>query len=143
MLSCDLCLHVTRRTPVTIIHSDYTSSNRFYYRIIDLRQQLVEYILDYYFSFPLPIIIFLLFFFFLIIRPPPRSPLFPYPTLFRSGRRVWGRTPPAPARAPDASLRRERRAPAPREPETRLPAAGDRGCRRRDGGGGRRRRVRP
>src|ERR1035438_3150821 len=26
------------------------------------------------------------FFFFLMIRPPPKSPLFPYPTLFRSGR---------------------------------------------------------
>src|SRR6516165_2225609 len=29
---------------------------------------------------------FLFFFFFLIIRPPPRSTLFPYTTLFRSGR---------------------------------------------------------
>src|SRR3989441_594322 len=29
--------------------------------------------------------LFFFFFFFLIIRRPPRSPLFPYPTLFRSG----------------------------------------------------------
>src|ERR1041385_7325891 len=28
---------------------------------------------------------FPIIFFFLMIRPPPRSPLFPYPTLFRSG----------------------------------------------------------
>src|SRR4029079_15410793 len=30
--------------------------------------------------------VFLFFFFFLMIRRPPRSPLFPYTTLFRSGR---------------------------------------------------------
>src|SRR2546428_7711537 len=33
----------------------------------------------------------ILFFFFLMIRRPPRSTLFPYTTLFRSRRRVWGR----------------------------------------------------
>src|SRR2546421_3708839 len=45
------------------------------------------------------------FFFFLMIRPPPRSPLFPYTTLFRSapplqplnGRMDPGITPPHPA----------------------------------------------
>src|SRR5205807_10398151 len=34
----------------------------------------------------LPCSSFSLFFFFLLIRPPPRSTLFPYTTLFRSGR---------------------------------------------------------
>src|SRR5438034_7050480 len=34
-------------------------------------------------------------FFFLILRPPPRSTLFPYTTLFRSGSRVSPRDPPA------------------------------------------------
>src|SRR2546425_12940409 len=37
-----------------------------------------------------------LFFFFLIIRRPPRSPFFPYPTLFRSARNR--RQPPLPVR---------------------------------------------
>src|ERR1041385_9401625 len=36
-----------------------------------------------------------LYFFFLMIRRPPRSTLFPYPTLFRSGRRR--RTPDPPS----------------------------------------------
>src|SRR2546421_898113 len=31
----------------------------------------------------------MLFFFFLMRRRPPRSPLFPYTTLFRSGLRLW------------------------------------------------------
>src|SRR3712207_6910840 len=33
-----------------------------------------------------------MFFFFLMIRRPPRSPLFPYPTLFRSSRAASGGT---------------------------------------------------
>src|SRR5438270_9721096 len=36
-----------------------------------------------------------LLFFFLMIRRPPRSTLFPYTTLFRSGRRWSGRTSPS------------------------------------------------
>src|SRR5438067_10235620 len=50
-------------------------------------------------------------FFFLMIRLPPTSPLFPYTTLFRSGR---ADVPPRPPR-PDAGrprLRAERRLPA-------------------------------
>src|SRR2546429_6180645 len=35
---------------------------------------------------------FLFFFFFLMIRRPPRSTLFPYTTLFRSGSAHWGVT---------------------------------------------------
>src|SRR5207302_3569460 len=45
----------------------------------------------------------ILFFFFLMIRRPPRSTLFPYTTLFRSGscrRRVRGPRPPPHASAP-------------------------------------------
>src|SRR3989449_11327713 len=38
----------------------------------------------FFLIFFFPLSIFFFFFFFLIIRPPPRSPLFPYPTLFRS-----------------------------------------------------------
>src|SRR5438132_9796912 len=40
-------------------------------------------------SFPLNI--YFLFFFFLMIRRPPRSTLFPYTTLFRSGHGAWRR----------------------------------------------------
>src|SRR6476620_12071630 len=50
------------------------------------------------------------FFFFLMIRRPPRSTLFPYTTLFRSGSR--GRS--APTRRPS---RREDRRRAPRSPD--------------------------
>src|SRR6478736_9498271 len=39
------------------------------------------------------------FFFFLMIRRPPRSTLFPYTTLFRSGCRYAAQTPPATAAA--------------------------------------------
>src|SRR6266496_6155715 len=39
------------------------------------------------------ILLCFLFFFFLMIRRPPRSTLFPYTTLFRSGRRGWGAAP--------------------------------------------------
>src|SRR6266496_6039565 len=42
------------------------------------------------FSYFCPFYIFFYFFFFLMIRRPPRSTLFPYTTLFRSGRR-WRR----------------------------------------------------
>src|SRR5256885_8196844 len=38
----------------------------------------------FYYFFFCPFSSVILFFFFLMIRPPPRSPLFPYPTLFRS-----------------------------------------------------------
>src|SRR6266704_4322430 len=38
-------------------------------------------------------LIFCFFFFFLMIRRPPRSTLFPYATLFRSGRRSVSGTP--------------------------------------------------
>src|SRR5215475_15781685 len=41
--------------------------------------------------------LFFLFFFFLMIRRPPRSTLFPYTTLFRSGRPRDRRGAPAPA----------------------------------------------
>src|SRR5256885_17129487 len=37
-------------------------------------------------------------FFFLMIPPPPRSPLFPYPTLFRSPRLNWEPPTQAPGR---------------------------------------------
>src|SRR2546426_12399344 len=60
-----------------------------------------------------------LFFFFLMIRRPPRSTLFPYTTLFRSGRHLEGarrttRSPdgdvqPAQARARDGGVHRSRR----------------------------------
>src|SRR6266496_5629297 len=45
---------------------------------------------------------FCFFFFFLMIRRPPRSTLFPYTTLFRSGRRPRrrSRTPPCPEAGP-------------------------------------------
>src|SRR2546430_13159954 len=46
--------------------------------------------------------IFFFFFFFLMIRRPPRSTLFPYTTLFRSGQArigVWGHGAPAPGEA--------------------------------------------
>src|SRR2546430_7054979 len=39
---------------------------------------------------------FVVFFFFLMIRRPPRSTLFPYTTLFRSGRAARGNDPPRP-----------------------------------------------
>src|SRR5436305_5520606 len=47
-------------------------------------------------------------FFSLLLRPPPRSTLFPYTTLFRSGRRRNGRPPPS------AADRLPRAAPPPR-----------------------------
>src|SRR6266496_4973512 len=58
---------------------------------------------------------FLLFFFFLMIRPPPRSTLFPYTTLFRSG-------------APETPRRRRhgRGLPCPTAGHRRLPEAPDR-----------------
>src|SRR5438552_7549977 len=40
--------------------------------------------------------------FFSIIRPPPRSTLFPYTTLFRSGQRRWRRVEPVPRAGPAA-----------------------------------------
>src|SRR5256886_17255910 len=40
--------------------------------------------------------VFFFFFFFLMIRPPPRSPLFPYPTLFRSPDALEPHVPPPP-----------------------------------------------
>src|SRR5215211_8089337 len=50
---------------------------------------------------------FLCFFFFLMIRRPPRSTLFPYTTLFRSGRaRPRSRRPRGSSRARGASRRR-------------------------------------
>src|SRR6266478_7960717 len=52
------------------------------------------------------------FFFFLMIRRPPRSTLFPYTTLFRSGTRRPPRPPP-PGRGPRAG-------PAPDRKSTRL-----------------------
>src|SRR3982750_552956 len=54
-----------------------------------------------------PVSGFVIFFFFLMIRRPPRSPLFPYTTLFRSGQRAHrrpARAPPGPrARADDVA----------------------------------------
>src|SRR5215203_6919533 len=55
---------------------------------------------------------FFLFFFFLIIRRPPRSTLFPYTTLFRSGADA---TAPSPA-----ACRAARTCPAPDRKSTRL-----------------------
>src|SRR5258707_11781348 len=52
---------------------------------------------------------FVFFFFFLMIRRPPRSTLFPYPTLFRSGRcrgRPTSRRPSAPPRGTAPTPRR-------------------------------------
>src|SRR3712207_8444267 len=65
-------------------------------------------------------------FFFLMIRRPPRSTLFPYTTLFRSGR-PRGRGGPARTRRKHGPLLRARR-----RPPARL--ARGRGPRRRDGG---------
>src|SRR3954449_13632374 len=48
------------------------------------------------------------FFFFLMIRRPPRSPLFPYTTLFRSAA-LGRRAAPVPASPLSASARRRRR----------------------------------
>src|SRR6266540_3665737 len=80
-------------------------------------------------------VILLVFFFFLMIRRPPRSTLFPYTTLFRSGTC----SPPAEpdrrrriGRRPDAELAVEVPPPAP-EREVRL----DRGCVAIAGRGGR------
>src|SRR2546425_11937002 len=58
-----------------------------------------------------------LFFFFLMIRRPPRSTLFPYTTLFRSG---WSGAPPGPdpgAAQPDAGSSKRCSTPPP-PPET-------------------------
>src|SRR5262249_61329051 len=49
-----------------------------------------------------------LFFFFLMIRRPPRSTLFPYTTLFRSGGRPEPSHDPARRRAPALRARRRR-----------------------------------
>src|SRR5205814_10233639 len=51
--------------------------------------------------YSLPCLYILLLFFFLMIRRPPRSTLFPYTTLFRSGclHHLAGRPPPLPATA--------------------------------------------
>src|SRR6267378_7917969 len=54
--------------------------------------------------------LFFFIFFFLMIRRPPRSTLFPYTTLFRSGRRVHG------GALPDAERARGRRRRAGRLP---------------------------
>src|SRR5476651_2744188 len=48
-----------------------------------------------------------LFFFFLMIRRPPRSTLFPYTTLFRSGRLGSSRPMPCPCRPPGCPARSE------------------------------------
>src|SRR5688572_33245168 len=53
--------------------------------------------------------LFLIFFFFFMIRRPPRSTLFPYTTLFRSGA-GWKRCVPAARGGPDGSGRVRRRA---------------------------------
>src|SRR5438445_9490946 len=60
---------------------------------------------------------FSLFFFFLMIRRPPRSTLFPYTTLFRSGR--LRREPALPHARPDDARLRARRAPLPRHRQDR------------------------
>src|SRR5256885_11445485 len=50
-----------------------------------ITRSLLIILLHYIFSFLYQVLTpFIHFFFFLIIRPPPKSPLFPYPTLFRS-----------------------------------------------------------
>src|SRR5256885_9454577 len=50
-----------------------------------------------------------LYFFFLMIRRPPRSTLFPYTTLFRSGCGCGGRREPKAARAAAGGTGRQRR----------------------------------
>src|SRR5256886_13057505 len=74
-----------------------------------------------------PVRLRLLFFFFLMIRRPPRSTLFPYTTLFRSGPRrpaflprpcSSSRSSPCPACCP-----RSRRRPARRRPSRRMSRA--------------------
>src|SRR6266403_4751264 len=62
-------------------------------------------------QFPL---VFYVYFFFLMIRRPPRSTLFPYTTLFRSGARC---RPPPPAAPPVPRTRSRRGRPAPRSEE--------------------------
>src|SRR5699024_12658229 len=49
-----------------------------------VRFLLLSYVLSLLFCYS-----FLIFFFFLMIRRPPRSTLFPYTTLFRSGQLRW------------------------------------------------------
>src|SRR5256885_9643209 len=77
-----------------------------------------------------------------MIRRPPRSTLFPYPTLFRSGRRpghpARSRRPPGPAR------RLPGRAAAPARARAGRPRLPDRGARRgrSHGGGGDRKSTR-
>src|SRR5687767_15664569 len=61
------------------------------------------------------IFLFKTLFFFLMIRRPPRSTLFPYTTLFRSGRRPRHTAPPQRAPAPGSG--RERGGPAPARSE--------------------------
>src|SRR3989440_491614 len=68
-----------------------------------------------FFFCPRYVIYFFFFFFFLIIRRPPRSPLFPYPPLFRSQDR--------PLRPGRLAAERAREAPEPRVLE---PLSGDR-----------------
>src|SRR3989449_9066324 len=69
--------------------------------------------------------LFFSLFFFLMIRPPPTSPLFPYPTLFRSNTagtpaRGGGSPPtPPPSDAPNASRAPN---PQPTPPTTTTPA---------------------
>src|SRR6266540_7175624 len=60
-----------------------------------------------------------LLFFFLMIRRPPRSTLFPYTTLFRSGEEGRSRPVSAPARGS-----REARPPQARPPARPVPSAG-------------------
>src|SRR2546430_16548870 len=49
-----------------------------------LYQLVIEPSYGFFFLFSYYLVYSYLFFFFLRIRPPPKSPLFPYPTLFRS-----------------------------------------------------------
>src|SRR2546426_12106148 len=59
-----------------------------------------------------------LLFFFLMIRRPPRSTLFPYTTLFRSGRRTGSAPPSSPGRPPESARLGPRRLAARSEEHT-------------------------
>src|SRR2546430_11383004 len=71
----------------------------------------------------------ILFFFFLMIRRPPRSTLFPYTTLFRSGRVATSVTAPAGRRAGSRRTRRARIRPRSEEHTSELQSQSNLVCR--------------
>src|SRR2546421_596202 len=70
-------LQAPARSPDVLRHA------LFYTRMTHLSVFFVVFLTSSLFFSTLPFSFLFFFFFFLIIRPPPRSPLFPYPPLFR------------------------------------------------------------